>query len=389
MGLPLVYNLRNVAQRPVATFTTAIGIALTVAVLLAALALAEGLQASMAETGSPDNALVLRKGADNELSSGISLDAAAILRGNAIVASGPDGRSLASFEMLATSNMSRVGQNGSSNIRVRGVDLSTIGMRASPTVSEGRMFTPGADEVVVGATIAPRFANCRVGDELTFSRRKFKVVGRFRTGGSSFESEIWGDANVLMPVFHRQGAYQVVVLRMKNPAGYDAFKREAEKDPRLGVQVYRENAFYAEQAQSVTLLIRGLGIFITVIMAVGALFGAANTMFAAVSGRTREIATLLVLGFSPLAVMGSFVVESVMIAVIGGLLGCLLALPINGITTSTTNFASFSEVAFQFKVTPALMLDALIFSAVLGILGGFFPALKAANQPIARTLRGG
>jgi ABC-type lipoprotein release transport system permease subunit len=389
MALPLVYNLRNVAQRPVATFTTAIGIALTVAVLLAALALAEGLRATLATTGSPANALVLRKGADNEISSGIALDAAAILRGNTAVASAADGRSLASFEMLATTNLGRVGQAGSSNIRVRGVDLATIGMRTTPTVSEGRMFTPGADEVVVGATIAPRFANCRVGDELSFSKRKFKVVGRFRTGGTSFESEIWGDASVLMPAFHRQGAYQVVVLRMKDPAAYPAFKAEAEKDPRLGVQVYRENEFYAEQAEGVTMLIRGLGIFITVIMAVGALFGAANTMFAAVSGRTREIATLLVLGFSPFAVMLSFVVESVLIALIGGALGCLLALPINGITTSTTNFASFSEVAFRFHVTPALMLAALVFAGILGVLGGFFPALRAANQPIARTLRGG
>jgi ABC-type lipoprotein release transport system permease subunit len=389
MAIPLTYNVRNVAQRPVSTVTTAVGIALTVAVLLAALALAEGLRATLATTGRPDNALVLRKGADNEISSGIPIDAAAILRANPAVAAGPDGRSLASFEMLATSNLRRVGQEGSSNIRVRGVDLATIAMRAAPTISEGRMFTPGADEVVVGATIAPRFAGCRVGDELTFVRRKFKVVGRFKTAGSSFESEIWGDAGVLMPVFHRSGAYQVVVLRLKDAKAFPALKKEIEADPRLGVQVQRENEFYAEQSLGVTTLIRALGIFITVIMAVGALFGAANTMFAAVSGRTREIATLLVLGFSPFAVMTSFVVESVIIALIGGALGCLIALPINGITTSTTNFASFSEVAFRFQVTPGLMLAALVFSAALGVLGGFFPALKAARQPIARTLRGG
>lgn len=389
MAIPFVYNVRNVIQRPVATLTTATGIGLTVAVLLAALALAEGFRETLASTGSPANAFVLRKGADNELSSGISLASAAILRADPGVATGPDGRPLVSFEMLTTINLERVGQGGSSNIRVRGVDLSTIGMRARPTIVEGRAFRPGTDEVIVGTTIAGRFAGCRVGDVMKFQRRPFRVVGRFSTGGSSYESEVWGDANVLMPVFHREGAYQVVAARMKDPAAFDALKKTWEGDPRLGVQVQRESAFYAEQSAGTTTLIRALGIFITLIMAVGALFGAANTMFAAVSGRTREIATLLVLGFSPFAVLVSFVTESVIIALVGGVLGCLLALPINGITTSTTNFQSFSEVAFHFRVTPGLMLVALVFSAVLGLFGGFFPALRAATQPIARTLRGG
>lgn len=389
MAIPFVYNVRNVLQRPVSTITTAIGIGLTVAVLLAAMALAEGFRSTLASTGSPANAFVLRKGADSEISSGISREGAMILRANPNVATGADGAPLASLEMVTTSNLARRGQNGSSNIRVRGVDMQAIAMRAAPKLVEGRMFTPGTDEVIVGATIAPRFANCSVGEELKFQKRAFKVVGHFKTDGSSYESEVWGDANVLMPVFHREGGYQVVALRMKDPKRFDAMKKELEADPRLGVQVQRENEFYAEQSKTLTTLIRVLGIFVTVIMAIGALFGAANTMFAAVSGRTREIATLLVLGFSPAAVMLSFVVESVILAMIGGALGCVLALPINGITTSTTNFASFSEAAFQFKVTPQLMLIALVFSAVLGALGGFFPALRAANQPIARTLRGG
>ncbi|MFI5371298.1 MAG: ABC transporter permease, partial [Candidatus Eisenbacteria bacterium] len=379
MAIPFVYNLRNVAQRPVSTGTTAIGIGLTVAVLLAAMALAEGFHATQGSTGSTANAMVLRKGADNEISSGIALDAADILKGEPWVAPGPDGRPLASLEMLTTTNLTRVGQTGSSNIRVRGVDLASIGVRAQPKIVEGRMFTPGTDEVVVGATIAPRFSDCRVGDVIRFQRRGFRVVGHFTTGGSSFESEIWGDAAVLMPVFHREGGYQVAVLRMRDPARFEAIKKEVEGDPRLGVQVQRESEFYAEQSRALTTLIRGIGIFITLIMAVGALFGAANTMFAAVSGRTREIATLLVLGFSPWAVMVSFMVESMLIALAGGVLGCLIALPINGITTSTTNFQSFSEVAFRFRVTPALMLAALIFSAGLGLAGGLVPALKASR----------
>jgi putative ABC transport system permease protein len=387
MALPFVYNVRNIIRRPVSTLTTAIGVGLTIAVLLAALALAEGFRTTLVTTGSPDNALVLRKGADNEISSGIGLESADILKAHTQVATGADGRPLASLEMLTTTNLSRVGQQGSSNVRVRGIDAATIGMRAEPRIVEGRMFTPGTDEVVIGATIAPRFANCRVGDELKFQKRPFRVVGHFTTSGASFESEIWGDAKVLMPVFHRSGGYQVVVLRMKDPSRFEALRKELEGDPRLGVQVLREPDFYAEQSQGTTLLIRGLGIFITAIMAIGALFGAANTMFAAVSGRTREIATLLVLGFRPGAVMLSFVIESMLVALVGGLLGCLLALPINGITTSTTNFQSFSEVAFQFRVTPPLIVAALVFSLVLGALGGFFPALRAARQTAAEALR--
>ena len=389
MAIPFVYNLRNVAQRPVATITTAIGIGLTVAVLLAAMSLAEGFRATQSSTGSTDNALVLRKGADNEISSGITLAAADILRGDPNVALGPDRRPWASLEMLTTTNLTRVGQTGSSNIRVRGVDLATIGVRATPKLIEGRMFAPGTDEIVVGAAIAPRFANCAVGDVIRFQKRTFKVVGHFTTAGSSFESEIWGDPVVLMPVFHREGAYQVAVLRMKDPSRFDAFRRTLEGDPRLGVQVERESEFYAEQSRALTALIRGIGIFITLIMAIGALFGAANTMFAAVSGRTREIATLLVLGFSPWSVMISFVIESVLIALAGGVLGCLIALPINGITTSTTNFQSFSEVAFRFRVTPPLMVTALVFSAAIGVAGGFVPALKASRQSLAAALRRG
>jgi ABC-type lipoprotein release transport system permease subunit len=386
MAIPLIYNVRNVIQRPVSTVTTAVGIALTIAILVAALALAEGFHHALVSTGSPANAHVLRKGADSEISSGIARDATDILRGLPDVAAGPDGRPMFSAEMVVVNNMRRLGQPGSSNVTLRGVDPATIGVHAVPVITEGRMFTPGTDEVVVGQTISGRFESCRVGDHLTFAKRAFTVVGHFTTHGSSFESEIWGDANVLMPIMHRD-AYQVVVFRMKDPARFDAVKKLAEGDPRLGVQVDREDHFYAEQSATLTAVLRTVGVFITVIMAVGALFGAANTMFAAVSGRTREIATLLVLGFSPWAVMTSFITESTLIALAGGVLGCLIALPINGITTGTTNFQSFSEVAFRFRVTPPLMITALVFSALLGAAGGFVPALQASRQSLAAGLR--
>ena len=388
MAIPLTYNFRNVAQRPVATAATAIGIGLTVAVLLAALALAEGFRSTVKSAGSPDNVLILSNGADSEVMSWFQRGSADILSANPHVAPGPGGHAMATFDMVATANLPRVGQKGVSNIRVRGIDLPTVDVRATPVIVQGRMFVPGTDEVIVGRGIAPRFEHCAVGDEIRIQRRLLKVVGLFATSGSAYESEIWGDRNVLMPLFHREGGFAVGLMRMKDPAAFAALKAELEHDPRLGVDVKREDQFYAEQSQGVAMLVTVLGGFITVIMAVGAILGAANTMFAAVSGRTREIATLLVLGFSPAAVMASFVAESVMISLVGGALGCLLALPINGITTSTTNFQSFSEVTFQFRVTPQLMLVALAFSVVLGVVGGFFPALRAAGQPIARTLRG-
>ena len=426
MAIPITYNIRNVIQRPVATAATAIGIALTVAVLLAALALAGGFRATLQAAGSHENAIVISAGANSEVMSGFTRGSGEILRANPRIATGPDGRALVSLEMLATTNLPRTGQKGSSNIRVRGVDLAAIGVRVMPTLVAGRMFTPGTDEIVVGRGIATRFENCGVGGEIRVQKRALKVVGLFATGGSAYESEVWGDQNVLQPIFHRSGGWQVGLLRINDAVPlpiavrddlmrkararaswldrstaaqrfelsahdwrFAQLKKELENDPRLGVDVKFEDQFYAEQSVGVSALVTVLGGFITIIMAIGALFGAVNTMFAAVSGRTREVATLQVLGFGGGAILASFVTEAVIIALLGGVLGCLLALPINGITTSTTNFQSFSEVAFRFRVTPGLMVIALVFSALLGVCGGFFPALRAARQPIASTLRGG
>jgi ABC-type antimicrobial peptide transport system permease subunit len=253
-------------------------------------------------------------------------------------------------------------------------------------VVEGRMFTPGSDEVIVGRKIARRQAHCAIGDRMRFGQRDFTVVGHFTAGGSAFESEVWGDETVLGPAFDREG-FQSVTFRMRAPSRFAELKKRLESDPRLGVQVQTERGFYANQSRLLSGVLRGAGVLITLIMAVGAIFGAMNTMYAAVGARTREIATLLVLGFSPLAIMGSFMFESVLLALAGGVIGCLLALPINGITTSTTNWASFSELAFAFQVTPTAMGIGLIFAVLMGLAGGFFPSLKAARQPLARSLR--
>ena len=386
MAIPISYNLRNIRQRPVATATTALGVAFTVAILIGAMALAAGFQAALLETGRDDNVLLLRKGADSEISSGLTRDAVNIIRALPDVATGADGRPLVSAEVVVLTNKPRIGQAGSSNITVRGVDPEAMAFRSRARIVAGRMFAPGASEIIVGRRIAARFADCRIGDRMKFGQQDFTVVGHFDAGGAAFESEIWGDNKVLMPVF-RGDVFESVTFRMRNPARFAALKAELERDPRLGVDVHREREFYDDQSILLSSTIRVAGIFIVIIMAVGAVFGAMNTMFAAVSARTREVATLLILGFSPLAVMGSFLVESLCLAVLGGLVGCLIALPVNGIVTSTTNFSSFSEVAFAFRVTGRTLGVAMVFAAVMGIVGGFLPALHAARQPLAKSVR--
>ena len=387
MAIPIAYSLRNLRQRPASTLATALGIALVVAILVGALALANGFQAAMIETGSPANVIVLRTGADSEISSAVSRDGANIIRALPEVAAGPDGRPLVSSEMVVLVNLRRLGQTGSSNVTLRGVDPESFALRNQVKVTSGHMFTPGTDEVIVGERMAKRFAGCGIGDKLRFNHHDFTVVGHFVAGGTGFESEIWGDNAVLMPAMDRQGAFQSVTFRMRDPSGFQALKKRLEADPRLGVQVLTERGWYANQSALLATVIRVGGIFLTLIMAIGAIFGAMNTMYAAVGARTREIATLMVLGFSPGAVRWSFVMESVLLSLVGGVLGCILALPINAISTSTTNWSSFSEVAFAFRVTPIAMVVGLVFAVAMGFVGGLLPAFRAARQPLASGLR--
>jgi putative ABC transport system permease protein len=388
MAIPLIYNIRSVLQRPASTVTTALGIAFVVAILVGAFALATGFQAALVETGSPANVIVLRTGADSEISSGVSRDAVNIIRSLPDVATDAQGRPLASAEMVVLISKPRLGMAGESNVTVRGIDPAGFALRSQVEIVEGRMFAPGTDEVVVGRRIARRFAGCNVGDRMRLGQRDFSVVGLFEADGSAFESEVWGDLTVLGPALGRDNVFQSVTFTMRDPKRFAALEKLLENDPRLGVQARTERQWYAEQSQLLATVIRSAGVFITLIMAVGAIFGAMNTMYAAVGSRTREIATLLVLGFSPWAVMTSFMAESVILALLGGLLGCLIALPINGITTSTTNWSSFSEVAFAFRVSVAGMIAGLVFSTAMGVAGGFLPALKAARQSLAGTLRG-
>ena len=389
MPIPISYNVRNVIQRPWSTLATTVGIALVVAILIGAFALASGFQAALVGTGSPRNVIVLRTGADSELSSGLSRDAVNILRALPEIASDGQGRPLVSAELFVVVSKPRLGFTGSSNVPVRGVDPSGFTLRSQVRMAQGRLFAPGTDEVMVGSRIARRFEGCKLGDKLRFGQRDFTVVGHFDAAGSAFESEIWGDLTVLGPALGRDNAFQSLTFTIRDTALFRPLRERLEKDPRLGVQVHTERGWYAEQSRLLAGVIRAAGVFITLIMAVGAIFGAINTMYAAVGTRTREIATLFVLGFSPWAVWLSFLMESVLLSLFGGVLGCLLALPINGITSSTTNWSSFSEVAFAFRVTPAALIAGMIFAAAMGVIGGFLPALRAARQTIASSLRAG
>jgi putative ABC transport system permease protein len=386
--IPFVYNVRSVTQRPVSTLLTALGIALVVAVFVAMLALANGFIAALVKTGSVDNVLLLRKGADSELSSSIPREAISIISASPAIATASDGKPLVSPETYIVINIPRLngGAFDVANVVARGVSDKAFEVRRSIKVIEGRRFASGQSEICVGAKLKGRFNNVNVGDVLRFSNRNWNVVCRFTADGSSFESEIWGENEQFQSVF-RGGAFQDVAFRLKDPAAFEDVKRAFLADQRIQIDAHRESEFYASQSELLGNILRFLAIMITSIMSVGAVFGAVNTMYAAVSSRTPEIAVLLTLGFHPRSVLASFLAESAVIAFIGGVLGCLLALPINGVVTSTTNWASFSEIAFAFRVTPQLLLAGMVFAVVMGVVGGFFPARRASKLPVIQALR--
>jgi len=385
MKIPFVYNLRSVAQRPVSTAMTALGVALVVAVFVAMLALANGFRAALVKTGSPSNVIILRRGADSEMSSGVSRESVRLIATDPRIAAGADGRPLVSPEVFVVINIPRAVGEGVNNVVARGVNNEALAVR-NIRVTAGRMFESGRSEIIIGKKIVPRFAHTALGDTLRFASRDWVVVGHFTSGGSALESEIWGENEQFMPVF-RGEVFQSVIFRLRDPASFDEVKRTLEGDQRLQVQAQRESAFYTGQSTMLTRILTFLAIMITSIMSVGAVFGAVNTMYAAVSSRTPEIAVLLTLGFAPRSVLASFLTESAAIAFLGGVAGGLLTLPINGIVTSTTNWNSFSEVAFAFRVTPGLLLAGVIFAVVMGVVGGFFPAWRAARLQVVQALR--
>jgi len=385
--IPIVYNVRSVVQRPLSTALTALGVGLVVAVFIGMLALANGFRSALARTGSETNAMVLRKGADSELSSGLGRDVASIIAADPHVATGADGRPLVSPEVYVLIPLGKVFDTTQvANVVVRGVSDQAWQVRNHVKITAGQRPTSGRAEVCVGSRLTQRFPHTQVGQTLRFAGRDWNVVCNFSAAGSAFESEIWGENEQFMPVF-RGDVFQSITFRLKDPAAFEEAQRSLQADKRMTVDVHRESAFYAQQSQLLSNILSFLAIVITAIMAVGAVFGAINTMYAAVASRAPEIGVLLTLGFKPWTVLVSFLAESAFIALIGGILGCLFALPINGIVTGTTNWSSFSEIAFSFRITPLLLSVGIAFAVLMGVIGGFFPALRAARLQVVQALR--
>jgi putative ABC transport system permease protein len=386
MGLIASYNLRSMIVRKGTAAMTAGGIAMVVAVFVMTLALAQGFRQTLVASGSPQNAIVLRKGATAETSSAVMRPDVPIVESLPQVARGADGRPLASPEFLTVIALPRISDDQPANVPVRGVGPKAFEVRDTLKFVEGRRFAPGMREINVGKAAVGRFKGLTLGSDVKFGSATWHVVGIFTANDASFESEIWGDADLFMAAFQRQG-YQSMTIKLDDPSMFEAFKAAVAGDPRLYLEPQREQEYYAEQSRALTTVIRVFGTFVTLILAIGAVFGAMNTMYAAVAYRTREIGTLRALGFPPSRIVMAFLAESIALAVLGGVLGCLLALPIHGLSTGTTNFSSFSEVAFKFRITPALLAGGVIFSALMGAVGGLLPAIRAARIPVARALR--
>ena len=385
MAIPISYNLRNLAVRKTTTIMTALGIALSVAILVASLALVNGLRTVFKNTANPLQLLVLRKGGDSELSSIVSTEAFATLRSQAGIAVGQRGEPLASQELVNVVNLPSVAHPKGMNVTVRGLTTTGIEMRKVRLI-DGRWFRPGQREIAVGKAVAKRYPSARIGNRIRFGKGAWEIVGVMDGGQSALNSEIWGDFNQVSGDYNRQDSSSSVLLRATDKVTLDALQHSIEDDRRLGAQAIKEEDYYQSQTSSGAPL-EFLGIFVAVIMAIGGGFAAMNTMYAAVALRAKEIGTLRTLGFPETSILTSFLIESILLSVLAGILGCLLALPLNWVTTGVGNFASFSEISFQFHTGTAVMFTGLAFAIVLGALGGFLPARAAARKEILSALR--
>jgi putative ABC transport system permease protein len=388
MAIPISYNLRNLTMRKTTTVMTALGIAVTVAVLLAILALVHGLETAFAASGHPLNVLVLRKGSTSELASNFTRAAYQQLKVKPGIARMRNGEPMASLEMVTVINMPSETNPDGTNVTLRGVSPAGIEMRDQVKLAAGRWFEPGKREVVVGASTARRSPATALGKTVRFGRGDWRVVGIMDASGSAPNSEIFGDVNQISSDFNRTEVVSSALVRAVDPVAVQALINDVNDDRQLNCTAQTELAYYELQTDS-GKPVQTVGIVVAIIMAVGSSFAAMNTMYAAVARRTREIGTLRVLGFSRGGILLSFFIESLLLCGIGGLLGCLLVLPLNGMETGIGNFATFSEIAFNFRISPAIMVAGVSFSLLMGALGGFFPARAAAKKEILDALREG
>ena len=386
MGIPYSYSFRNLWTRRLTTLLTASGMGLVVFVFAATLMLAEGLQQTLVQTGSPDNVVVLRKSANSEVQSGVERAQAALLESQPEVAIGPDGKPLLAKELVVLINLKKRGSNKPANVVIRGVSDASLKLRPAVRLKEGRLPRPGSAEVVAGESIARRFQGGGLGETLRFGMRDWRVVGVFDAGSTGFSSEIWGDADQLMQAFRRQ-VYSSLIFRLRDTRQFDAYKARVEGDPRLTVEAKRETRYYLDQSEAMANFLRILGIVLTVVFSIGAVIGATITMYAAVANRVTEIGTLRALGFQRKSILSAFIMEALLLGLCGGILGVTAASFMQLITISTMNWASFSELAFSFTLTFGILWKSLLFSVVMGFIGGALPAVRASRMNIVEALR--
>lgn len=386
MKIPISYSFRNLLARRTTTIMTALGIALTVAVLLSIFALVEGLRTSLVATGHPLQMLVLRKGATAELNSSVTPDQFQTIKVKSGIARLPNGEPMASLELITVFVLESPENPSGINISLRGLTQTGFEMRDYVRISEGRMFRQGQREVVVGKGVAKRYRTARLGARLELGRGSWEVVGIMDGGRSAANSEVFCDLAQLAADQGREGGLSSVLVRATDAVAFQALTNDLANDRRLNSEAVSEKKYYEDQTSSAAP-IQFLGIFVAIIMAIGSSFAAMNTMYAAVSRRAAEIGTLRVLGFSKLGILTSFLIESLLLSLLGGILGCLLVLPLNDFTTGIGSFVTFSEFTFDFRITPAIMLTGVVFALIMGTLGGLFPASSAARKEILVALR--
>jgi len=384
--IPYAYSWKNLWARKLTTVLTAGGLALVVFVFATVLMLSEGLEKTLVDTGSADNVMVIRRGSETEVQSTLERLQAGIIETLPEIATGMNAERSVSKETLVLMTLPKRGSDKPSNVTIRGLSASGLSLRPQVRLVQGRMFRPGSSEIIAGNKIAQGFKGAGIGETLRFGMRAWMVVGVFDAGNTAFGSEIWGDADQLMQAF-RRSAYSSVIFKLADPSVFNALKGRLEKDPRLTVEAKRETVFYAEQSEQLASFLRILGLTLSVVFSIGAIIGAVITMYGAVASRTREIGTLRALGFRRVSILGAFILESLFLGLIGGIIGVAMASAMQFLSISTMNWQTFSELAFSFTLTPAIILQSLAFALLMGFLGGVLPAARAARLDIIEALR--
>ena len=387
MAVPLSYNLRNIRVRWQVTLLAVSGIALVVAVFAVLMSMSEGFAATLRATGRADNVMIVQRGSGSELTSAVPLEQRNLIVVDDRIARGKDGQPLAAGEWVVVISLPKISDGQPTNVTLRAVPQKTFEVRGGIRIVQGRTFTPGLDEVIVGRKLLERIQGLHLGGTVKYQRKQFNIVGIFASEGGAFESEVWGDFDVFGAIFQRGAGSNSLVARMKSPDDIPALDRWIRGQPQMQLQALSERKYYEDQAGPLATILRRLAAFVAVIMGIGAVFGAMNTMYALIASRTREIGTLRALGFSRGSILVSFVLEAVVLAVMAGVIGCLLALPMNGFSTGTGQTQSFSEIAFNFRITPGILLVSVGFAFLMGFFGGLLPAFRGARLPITSALR--